>query len=78
MANQTGPVFTQLQVQLGAQPIAGNLLTVCDETVDQSLSKRSRRHLAVESCVKFEIPRLFRCFIKYRVTLTLVAQRDFE
>jgi hypothetical protein len=33
MANTTGPVFTQLQAQFAAQPIAGDLLTVCNDTV---------------------------------------------
>ena len=39
MANQTGPVFTQLQAQLGAQPITGDLLTLCNDTVDQLLAQ---------------------------------------
>jgi hypothetical protein len=39
MANQTGPVFTQLQAQLGTQPIAGDLLTVCNDTVDELLAQ---------------------------------------
>src|ERR1700736_465523 len=39
MADQTGPVFTQLQAQLVAQPIAGDLLTVCNDTVDQLLAQ---------------------------------------
>jgi hypothetical protein len=37
MANTNGPVFTQLQAQLAAQPIAGDLLTVCNDTVDHLL-----------------------------------------
>ncbi len=39
MANQTGTVFTQLQGQLAAQAIAGDLLTVCNDTVDQLLAQ---------------------------------------
>jgi hypothetical protein len=39
MAIRTGPVFTQLQRQLGPQLIADELLQVCDDTVDQLLGQ---------------------------------------
>ncbi len=42
MADQTGPVFTQLQAQLAAQAIAGDLLTVCDDSVDQLLAQATQ------------------------------------
>jgi hypothetical protein len=39
MANTAGPVFTRLQTQLGTQSITGNLLTVCNDSVDQLLAQ---------------------------------------
>jgi hypothetical protein len=39
MANTTGPVFTQLQAQLAAQPITGDLLAVCNDIVDKLLAE---------------------------------------
>src|SRR5881397_3565900 len=46
MANQTGPVFTQLQAYFNSlpnpQPIAGDLLTVCNDTVDQLLAQATQ------------------------------------
>jgi D-serine dehydratase len=39
MANQTGPVFRELQAQLGAQEIAGDLLNVYNDTVDHLLAE---------------------------------------
>jgi hypothetical protein len=42
MADLTGPAFTQLQAQLGAQAIDGDLLDVCNDTVDQLIAQPTR------------------------------------
>jgi hypothetical protein len=39
MANQAGPIFTQLQTQLGAHSITGDLLARCNNAVDRLLAQ---------------------------------------
>ena len=41
MAVTDGPVFTQLQTHLGAQAITGDLLQVCNDTIDQLLEEET-------------------------------------